>query len=306
MRVPSFFVALTVAAFGLKAPVWAGSSSISWPGWNINSTENLSEIYDESKPSPHLLSALFDANPRTTWIVNPRAGLEAMSNGKSGEKFFQKTRRGLMISGRSRWVSGLQIMNGDNNSRRAFAAGNRIRTLRITILSGEKRHAYTIPLRDRMGWQRVSWPRQKSDAIAIEFTGVLKAGQPVSSSGLGLLDGTREIRWNMPQLVVFWDGTDGDNSSRLLDNGGRYVDGVAVDGGYSDEWSNDGRFVAGLNGGGGTKTPYLWVADARRGRIIRKISAPALDSEANYRWISPHQLRVKWSLFSRTGNLKLL
>jgi len=301
MRFASFFVASALGICGLSAPVWAGESSIWWPGWNISSTENLSGVYNQSLLHP--LSALFDANPKTTWVMNPRATLEVMYVRGSAGTLFGKTKRGLSISGKSRLVSGLQIMNGDNSSRRAFLNGNRIRSLKITLMDGKKRRHYTLPLKDQMGWQRVAFPRQKANEIAIEFAEMVKFGKPVCSSGLGLLDGTREIKWNMPRAVMFSDGTGGDVSPLwLIHRDGTLLDGIALDAGYGAEWSRDGRFVAGFNGGGS----YVWVADMRRGKIIKEIASPPKEkeTESDYKWISPNQLRVTWTRPDKKNNWK--
>jgi hypothetical protein len=188
-------------------------------------------------------------------------------------------------------MSGLQIMNGDNSSRRAFQSSNRIRLLKVTLLDGKKRRTYRLPLKDQMGWQRVTWPRQRADKIGIEFAQMVKAGKPVSASGLGLLDGAREIKWNMPQVVMFTDGFEGCGATLLLNRQGRVLDGIANDMGYTDEWSKDGRFVLGLNGGEET---YLWVADAKSGKIIRKIRPRLLKEDLQFKWISSRQLQVEF------------
>ncbi len=296
--------AITTLVLGLSAPVWAGESSIWWPGWTISSTEDFSAINNGEKPFPHPLSALFDANPKTAWVMNPQATSTEMylSESESVEKLFGKTKRGLLISTQSRsqkgsaqgrWLSGLQIMNGDNRSKRAFAGGNRIRTLRVTLLDGKRRHGYTLPLQNRMGWQRVSWPRQRADKVAIEFAELGDAKKPVCASGLGLLDGAREIKWNMPQAVLFYDGLEGEGAIMLLNRRGEVIDGLATDDGESGEWSSDGRFVAGINGGGGIK-PYLWIADAKKGKIIRKIYPRTSQEDLSFEWISAQQMKVEF------------
>ncbi len=303
MRLIPACLALSFAICGASAPVWAGESSIWWPEWTISSTEDLHEVFGEEKPVSHPLSALFDANPHTTWLMNPKATLQPMYLGDNAEKFFGKTNRGLMISGKARFVNGLQIMNGDNSSLRAFAAGNRARALRVTLLDGKKRHSYLLSLKDRMGWQRVSWPRQKADKIAIEFAKVVEVGKPICASGLGLLDGEREIKWNMPQAVMFADGFEGCGATLLLNRRGQVLDGIANDMGYSDEWSKDGRFVLGLNGGEET---YLWVADAKMGKIVRKIRPRTREEELDYEWVGAKQLKVAFNRPDKNGKWKTI
>lgn len=294
--------AILTLVLGLSAPVWAGESSIWWPGWTVSSTEDLNGVHKEDEPIIHPLSALFDANPRTTWVMNPKATRQPMylTTWDTVEKLFGKTNRGLLIStqprwekaaGKSRWMSGLQIMNGDNSNGRAFAVGNRIRTLRVTLLNGKKRQTYLLPLKDKMGWQRVTWPRQRADKVAIEFAQMIKVGKPVCASGLGLLDGEREIKWDMPQAVMFADGFEGCGATLLLNSRGHVLDGIANDMGYTDEWSKDGRFVLGLNGGEET---YLWIADARLGKIVRKIRPRTSREDLSYKWVDAKQLEVEF------------
>lgn len=292
MRLIPACLALSVALCGASAPVCAGSSSIFWPGWAITSSEDLSEINDGEKPIPHPLSALFDANSRTTWVMNPKATPRMLPDFKKA-RFFPASERKIEVSGKARWMSGLQIMNGDNSSRRAFLAGNRIRSLKITSLDGKKSRTYMRPLLDRMGWQRISWPRQSANKITIDFAEVLNSKKPVCSSGIGLLDGSREIKWNMPQAMLFYDGLEGEGAIMLLNRRGEVIDGLANDNGESGEWSSDGRFVAGINGGGGVN-PYLWIADANKGKIIRKIYPRTSQEDLSFGWISAQQMKVEF------------
>jgi hypothetical protein len=83
----------------------------------------------------------------------------------------------------------------------------------------------------------------------------------------------------MPQAVMFHDGIEGCSGSGLITGNGTVLETIANDLGHEDKWSPNGRYVCGFSYGGKNEEPHLWIADARRARIIRKIVHDELDGE---------------------------
>ena len=265
MRILFSFLLLLLAPVAIASP-----SSVWWPAWTVSSSEELSGGIEYSKNSytPSFpLSYLFDNNPKTAWVYSAKS-----------KAFYApfKTRYGIELRpAKPIFVDGLRLMNGQNASRKRFFGNERVVKIRVTTEVGKAKIVRTFSLSDKMGFHNISFARQKISSLMVEFIG-LKSGNgdnDLCLSELQLTNHGQKINLQMPRAVMFYDGAEGCGSSiLLLSHNAKVLEGIGNDMGFFDQWSQNERYVCGTSGNGGY--PYLWIADAWRGKILRTIDSP--------------------------------
>ena len=247
----------------------ARPSRIWWPVWTISSSEELSGgiEYSKNEYTPSFpLSYLFDNDAKTAWVYSAKS-----------REFFSpfRSRYGIQLKPKKPvTIDGLLLMNGQNASRARFLSNKRVTKIRVTMVSGKARVVRNFTLRDTMGFHNFMLPHRPINSLTIEFIG-LKNGNgdnDLCLSELQLTNRGQKIEMQMPRAVMFYDGMEGDSGAMYLLRGNVVLDGIGLDDGSSDEWSADGRYVAGASLGGGDKSQaYLWIADTWRGKNVRRI-----------------------------------
>ena len=258
---PFLFLCLVETAHAAPSRVW-------WPAWTISSSEELfgGIEYSKNEYTPSFpLSYLLDGDAKTAWVYSAKSR-EFQSSFRSRYALQLKPTKPVT-------VDGLRIMNGQNASRARFFGNKRVVKIRVTMQSEKQKIVRSFLLSDKMGFHNIALPRRKINSLMIEFVG-FKSGNrdnDLCVSELQLLNLGQKIDFKMPRAVMFYDGLEGCGVSYLL-RGNTMLDGIGLDDGSSDEWSANGRYVAGLSGGGGDQSKaYLWIADAWRGKIVRRI-----------------------------------
>ena len=264
---------------------FSSPSSIWWPAWTISSSEELSGgiEYSKNEYTPSFpLSFLFDNNPQTAWVYSAKS-----------KEFFEpfRNRYGIQLKpAKPIVIDGLRLMNGQNANRTRFLRNKRVTKIRVITEVGKQKTVRTFALPDTMGFHNISLPRQQITSLMIEFVG-LKNGNgdnDLCVSELQLFNRGQKVNMQMPRAVMFYDGLEGCGVSFLLSSrNGEKLDGIDIGMGSSDKWSADGRYVAGHLGVGDNKA-YLWIADAWRGKVVRRIYRP----EMSYSWKSGNRLQL--------------
>ena len=134
--------------------------------WTISSSEKVGEEDATSRKFPHFkLGHLMDNNARTPWVFRGKgqASFFAPSWGKRHALSFYRDKKVE--------IDEIRIMNGYNKRADLFWRNDRVVQLGIGI-DGKK--LKIANLSDKMGWHKVSIPRQKVDDIVLEFVGVRK------------------------------------------------------------------------------------------------------------------------------------
>ncbi|HEX8237341.1 MAG TPA: hypothetical protein VF600_15380 [Abditibacteriaceae bacterium] len=273
---------LTLAMLCMCSPVWAGSSAVWWPGWNVSSSE---ELYDEvgHKYSSYPLPLMFDNDPKTAWVYSAKS--------KDWDKEQFRSRYGIDLKPeRPITIDSLRIMNGQNASRARFLRNNRVLRIRVTMNEGRNKVVRTFNLPDRMGWHTCALPRRAVKRLKLEFIGIRQArDNDLCVSELALFNGSRKINLGMPRAVMFNDGLEGCGANYLITRAGKVLDGIATDVGYTDEWSPNGRYVAGTSGGGGDDAKaHVWVADVWKAEIVRRFHI--VDGDPH--WLNNRQMQL--------------
>lgn len=276
----------------------ASPSSVWWPAWTISSGEELSGGIEYSKNgyTPSFpLSFLFDDDPQTAWVYSAKS-----------REFFEPfhNRYGIQLKpAKPISIDGLRLMNGQNANRARFLSNKRVTKIRVTMEVGKAIIVCTFALPDTMGFHNVSLPRRQITSLMIEFIG-LKNGMgdnDLCVSELQLTSRGQKVDMQMPRAVMFYDGAEGDAGETYLLRGDTMLDGIGMDYGYTDEWSKDGRYVAGLSGDGGHQ--YLWIADARQGKIVRRLYNR---NDLEYKWQKDNRLRVRQYVKQKFVPLKVV
>lgn len=293
-----FVLLLSLACLNCSA--WAAPSSVWWPSWGVASSEELSQGIkysrgEEGNETPsYPLPLLFDGNPATAWVYS--------ATSKEWDTTIFNSRYGVLLTPEHAiMLDSLRLMNGQNQDGARFLRNDRVLQIRVTMEVGKTKVVRFFNIADRMGWQNIALPRRKIKSLKIEFTKIqhgVGPGNDLCLSELALFDGGRKINMAMPRAVMFSDGTEGCSANYLILRDGRMLDGMGTDAGDEDQWSANGRYVCGFNGGGGSdKDGYLWVGDVQRGKIVRKIRRPDLA----YEWDGNALHITGWG---RSNNLK--
>ena len=271
----------------------AAPSSVWWPQWTIESSE---ELWDEvgHKYSSYPIPLMLDGNTKTAWVDSARQHDTLTFPSRFGFIFKPST----LVT-----PDALRIMNGNNRSRARFFGNHRVTKIRVTQFISEKQKIVTeAKLSDAMGWHVIKLPRHKIKSLKIEFPEIAPSKSKhadVCISELELWNSGKKIDWLLPRAVMYYDGLEGCGASLLISHHGKVLDGIATDAGYDDTWSRDGRYVAGLNGGGGKDyLEHVWIADVWRGKIIREIKT--LGHGANYQWRNSRTLMVDYEKNKKT------
>lgn len=260
--------------------VIASPASIWWPGWEISSSEELSQgvKYRQKWDAPGFpLTRLFDGDTKTAWVYS--------ATSREFDSAIWRTRYGLQLSpNKPIMLDSIRIVNGQNASPARFKANHRARIVQITLTNGKARHIHLRQLSDKQGWQTLKFPRSQAKEITLEFPQFTRSptkGADFCLSEIELRNGGRKIDWKMPQLVMYYNGLEGDADAPLLvRRDGFPLDGIAIDAGYTDDWSPSGRYVSGVAGG----EDRLWVYDASKGSKISKSSPPPM-TPADRKWL---------------------
>jgi hypothetical protein len=227
-----------------------------WPGWSVDSSE---ELYYEvgHKYSSYTLPLMFDHDPKTAWVYSAKT--REWDQGKF------RSRYGIALKPeRPVTIDSLRIMNGQNASRARFLRNNRVLRMRVTMNEGRNKVVRTFNLADRMGWHTRKLPRRAIKSLKLEFIGIRKGrDNDICISELALFDNGRKIDLRMPRAVMFHDGTEGCGSSLLITRTGKFLEGIASDIEHRDVWSPNGRYVSGVAGDTG-----LWIANSSNGRVV--------------------------------------
>ena len=158
-------ILLVVLLCGGRA-AFANASSVWWSGWNVSSSE---EISDEAgvKYSTYPLPLMFDNDPKTAWVYS------AKSREWNKQQF--RSRYGIELKPeRPTTIDSLRIMNGQNASLARFKRNNRVLEMRVTMNAGAEKIVKTFKLPDRMGWHSCALPRRAMKSLKIEFIGIRK------------------------------------------------------------------------------------------------------------------------------------
>ena len=264
---------LLLSALCLAQTAHAAPSRVWWPSWTISSSEELSGGIEYSKNgyTPSFpLSYLFDNDAKTAWVYSAKS-----------REFFSpfKSRYGIQLKPKTPVViDGLRLMNGQNANRARFLRNKRVTKIRVSMEVGKQTIVRTFSLSDTMGFRNISLPRRKVNSLTIDFVGLKngKGDNDLCVSELQLTSRGQKLDLKMPRAVMFYDGLEGCGASYLL-RGNAMLDGIGLDDGSSDEWSANGRYVAGLSGGGGDESRvYLWIADVWHGKVVRRIHGNSL------------------------------
>jgi len=271
-----FSLSLLFQSFAHTAP-----SSVWWPQWNIQSSE---ELWDEvgRKYSSYPIPLMLDGNPKIAWVYSAKS--------KEFDNTVFNSRFGFVFTPSTPFTSNsLRIMNGQNLNRARFFKNHRITKIRVTQELMDKKKVVTeTKLSDAMGWHTVKFPRHKIKSLKIEFPEIKQSkskNADVCISELELRDGGKKIDWRLPRAVMFLDGLEGCTGISFITHNGRELDGIALAIGYTDAWSNDGHYVAGFGNS-------LWVADAWRGKIVRRIETQ--DESVSYDWKKNNTILVEY------------
>ncbi|BCM90264.1 hypothetical protein IAD21_02115 [Abditibacteriota bacterium] len=246
----------------------------------MSSSEELSQgiKYKQKWDAPRYpLTRLFDGDTKTAWVYSA-----------TSREFFAdywKSRYGLRLEpDKPITLDAIRIVNGQNASPSRFKANHRANIIKITLSDGKTRHIHLRQLADKQGWQTVKFPRVQAKAITLEFPQLARSqskGADFCLSEIELRNGGRKISWDMPQLVMYYNGLEGDADAPLLiRRDGFPLDGIAMDAGYTDDWSPSGRYVSGVAGA----QDRLWIYDALQGAKISKAS-PARMSPPDQKWL---------------------
>jgi hypothetical protein len=219
---------------------------------------------------------MFDDDPSTAWVYS--------ATDKESNPSTSATRYWILLEpDRPIALNELRIMNGQNQSRARFQRNDRVVQLRVTMDTGRNKIVRSFKLPDRMGWHTVKLPQHSVKALKLEFTRIRRGKGPdndVCISEVALFNAGRKVNLGMPNAVMFYDGTEGCQGSYLISRSGKPLEVVANDVGFEDKWSTNGRYVSGAYLGRDNLT-HLWVADAWRGKIMKRI---VLRDINEYKW----------------------
>ena len=275
------FLVFSVLLLGMVAAD-AAPASISWSGWKVSSSEELSQgvKYPLKWNAPRYpLTRLFDGDTKTAWVYSATSS-EFFSN-------YWKSRYGLRLQpNKPIALDSIRIVNGQNVSAARFKANHRAKSVRITLTNGKTRRTYLRSLTDIQGWQSLKFPRFQAKAITLEFPQITRSpskGADFCLSEIELRNGGRKVDLKMPQLVMYYDGLEGDaDPPMLVRRDGFPLDDIELDAGFTDEWSPSGRYVSGV---AGTEHGYrLWIYNAMSGVPIRKSSSAPM-SQSDRKWL---------------------
>jgi hypothetical protein len=259
------FVLVLSASF--QCEVWAdgGPPSIGWKGWSVSSSEgfDLESGGVPKFPLRYPLTNMFDGDPATTWVF------------EDGQRRNTKARRVAPLRPSLNFtpeqpvvMDSLWLMNGYNRRRDLFLRNDRIVKLGVEV---NRKKIKEVILSDRMGWHKISLPRQRVEHLMIKFTDIRKgegADNDICVSEVALFDRGRQIDVRMPQTVVYRLSACCGGTGYLLRRGH-----VIINGGFGEGidliWNSSGKLVGGISG-----DSSLWVADAERARILRRFKLP--------------------------------
>jgi hypothetical protein len=252
---------------------------IEWKDWWVASSENL---YAGCIHTRYPLTHLLDGDPRTAWVFS--------GTGQCRDGW--RSRQALALAPREPTViDSLWLMNGYNKSRELFLRNNRVVQIRLSV---NGKTLKTATLSDKMGWHKVSLPRQAVRHLQIEFTGLRRGrDDDLCLSELALYNNGRQIDMHMPSAVMFSEGGRRGGSHRaLVSHRGEIIARDDVGEGGMVAWSPNGRYVASVEtvrptGDRNPQSairnpqsairrgrPQLWVADVTTGRVIYRQTLP--------------------------------
>lgn len=266
-------------------PVWAcdagyQATHIWWRDWRVASSESL---WDKQKHTNFPLSHLFDGDKNTTWVFS--------GSGKNWRKGGWKSRYAIELKPRQPvTLDSLWIMNGYNKRDDLFYRNDRVVQIRITVHTAHGETVKTTRLSDKMGWHKVSLPRQTVKKIVVEFTGLLKGQGPDNDlciSELAFFNRGHKIDMKMPELVMFDKGIEGGDppiyNSLITHNGKAVTRGQVVL--QNPVWSPSNRYVCGVwqNDLASDAEELLWIVDTTTKKVL--LRAPTA-SVTGLRWQS--------------------
>lgn len=193
-------------------------------------------------------------------------------------------------------------MNGQNASRARFFANQRVVKIRVLMEVGKRVITRVFSLSDTMGFHTLKLPRHEIKSLRLEFIGFKKGSgdNDLCLSEFQLLNRGQIVDMKMPRAVMFYDGLEGDSGAMYLLRGSKMLDGIALDAGNADEWSENGRYVSGV-AGARDRPDYLWIADAAKGEILRRFS----DRRFHYYKFSPRWKKNDLQLTLQSDKLEI-
>ncbi|HWA82205.1 MAG TPA: hypothetical protein VG820_02135 [Fimbriimonadaceae bacterium] len=261
-------LAVLVILAGMSALAKADYSptSVSWRGWNAETSEYLCAGKLDRR---YTIMNLFDSNPATTWVLNRTADKHELP------AIFRKNEFSVEPNDGIKQVDGFRIMNGYNKSRRLYDLNDAVSELRIYA---GKRLLKTVQLGNWLGWHNVRLPVTQigvtedgfDEGLTFEVVGVRKGRvHDLCISGLQLTFHGKSLTWSPDRLVLFNSGGETEpNDTELWTWTGRYVVTDRGNNIMGPTCSPNGRFIV------GTDCPdhsiSLWVADCDSGRIIHR------------------------------------
>lgn len=284
----AFLALLLAAAAASRAGADSSPTALVWPDATVASSEGRAQGYRQTKFS---LANLVDNDARTTWVF--RGG------GKTWrDEGWSAPRAVSLAPARPVLADGLWLMNGDNRRPDLFLRNDRITRVRLILTPARSRSlgertVKETTLADAMGWHKIALPRQAWRKIEIVFVAVKNGTGPsaeLCASEITLARSGKPLSvLRPPALAVFQFGGEAESLDSVLlqtRTGAVLARDEAELFGGGAVWSQNGRFVASVErrkAGG----DVLWIGDARRGRVVRRVALPQQTKNADYyvlRW----------------------
>jgi len=240
-------------------PAWSDgwNAFVEWKGWKISSN---SQVYVDKHQISYPLTFMVDGNSRTAWACSGKPNLmELDMRGYLGTKQ-PAYHPQIEIKGNA-IIDSIWIMNGYNRSPKLFARNSRVVNIGIDM---DGRRIKTACLADRMGWHKVSVPRQRFSNLRIEFTGIRKGhDKDICISEIALYNVSRKIDFHLPTMVLFSSGAEvgEDGKFFVMSRSGKIVHSWDAETSYA--WSPSRRRVASLD-----YQNRLFVVNLVSGRVI--------------------------------------
>lgn len=283
IRIDAFFAVVLISLL-LVSGVFADGydTSISWKGWKISSNE---DIFLSKKHNSYPLTYLVDGNPANTWVF---------SGTGQHEMYDTRPKQPWIEIATSKIVDSIWIMNGYNRSRELFNRNNRIIQMQVVV---NNRFVKTVELSDKMGWHKISIPRQRIHTLRlVAKKQIIGRDNDTCISELALYNSNKKIEMNLPKNVIYTTGAEcgEDGEWAIMSIAGRKLANWFGDRLY---YSNKtGNLTAGLDVVNiYTGATWIWVLDRITGDLIYH-KPPKLRYKDDYtddiEWIGNNRLKV--------------
>jgi hypothetical protein len=261
--------ALTAAAGAHEEQAERGTAHTSLvpaPGWLVTGPADAAYVYKVGGRVRYPLTHLFDGDPKTAWVY------ETTRVRPASDRQVPYLRVQAPAPVRADWV---RVMGGYNKDAATFARNSRPAEVTV-VLDGKP--VKTAGLADRTGWQDVPLPAGAPPfrTLELRFAKVTRGAEDdFCVSEMALLRGGRPVLPALPRAALLNNGLpDLPVGDWLIDRGGRVLAEITLEGGGVEEWSADGRYIAGSDDAG------VWVCNTAAGRIVLRTPVPKDSLEA--------------------------